>query len=67
MPVVGATADEPAAAPVLNRGLVSETGWTDLAAPRSPSPLVVLGGGAVLVAGLGAAVVLRPRRRPAEE
>lgn len=63
--VVAAAADEPAAAPVLNRGLVSATGWTDPAAPGGTSPLVALGGGAVLVAGLGAAVVLRPRRRPA--
>jgi hypothetical protein len=51
-------------APVLNPGLASNTGWTEPAPGSSPA-LVALGGAAVLAAGLGAAVVLRPRRRSA--
>ena len=62
-PVV-ALPGQPAVAPVLNQGLASNTGWTEPAAGDSTA-LVALGGTAVLAAGLGAAVVLRPRRRPA--
>ncbi|MFQ1000746.1 hypothetical protein [Modestobacter sp. SSW1-42] len=72
VPVVAAPG-QPAAVPVLNPGLASNTGWTDPAAGASvplvalggAALLVALGGAALLVAGLGAAVVLRPRRRPA--
>jgi hypothetical protein len=55
---------QPVVAPVLNPGLASNTGWTEPAPGSSPA-LVALGGAAVLAAGLGAAVVLRPRRRSA--
>jgi hypothetical protein len=60
---VAALPGPPAVAPALNPGLASNTGWTEPAAGRSV-PLVALGGTALLAAGLGAAVVLRPRRRP---
>jgi hypothetical protein len=62
-PVVAPPA-APAVVPVLNPGLASNTGWTEPAPGSSPG-LVALGGAAVLAAGLGVAVVLRPRRRSA--
>ncbi|NEN51099.1 hypothetical protein G3R41_09130 [Modestobacter muralis] len=62
-PVV-ALPGQPAVAPARNPGLASNTGWTEPAVTGSSTALVVLGGSAVLAAGLGAAVVLRPRRRP---
>ena len=61
---VAAPPGPPAVVPVLNPGLASNTGWTEPASGGS-TPLVALGGTAVLVANLGAALVLRPRRRPA--
>ena len=48
---------------VTNTGLMSNTGWgeNEEAAPTGTSPLVPIGAGMVLVAGLGTAVVLRRR------
>ena len=61
---VAAPPGQPAVAPVVNPGLASNTGWTEPAPAGASVALVALGGSALLVAGLGAAVVLRPRRRP---
>ena len=48
------------AAPALNVGLRSETGWEE---ERPASPLVAVGAAALVVAALGTVAVLRPRRR----
>jgi hypothetical protein len=67
VPVVEpASVPAPAPAPAQNAGLQSDTGWIEPAADADgTSPLVLLGGGAVLAATVGALVVLRPRRRGA--
>ncbi|SOE02296.1 hypothetical protein [Blastococcus haudaquaticus] len=44
-----------------NDGLTSNTGWTEPAGDEGASPLVPIGAGMVLVAGIGAAAVLRRR------
>ncbi|WP_448613632.1 hypothetical protein [Modestobacter sp. URMC 112] len=61
-PVVAAVAPASAApaAPVVNVGLRSETGWEE---ERPASPLVAVGAAALVVAALGTVAVLRPRRR----
>jgi hypothetical protein len=51
--------------PALNAGLRSNTGWVEPVTDTGVSPLVFLGAGMVVVAGLTTAVVLRPRRRAA--
>ncbi|MGY1631277.1 hypothetical protein ACI784_06165 [Geodermatophilus sp. SYSU D01186] len=64
------TAAPVTAAPVTpsqNQGLRSETGWVEPAAGTDVSPVVVLGGGMVVAAGLATAAVLRPGRRAAGE
>ncbi len=49
---------------VTNAGLRSNTGWAEGGdSTAAGSPLVALGAGMVLLAGAGAALVLRPRRR----
>ncbi|WP_324276669.1 hypothetical protein [Blastococcus brunescens] len=50
-----------------NAGLRSDTGWDESREQSAAgvSPLVGIGGGMLLVAGLGTALVLRPRRRTA--
>jgi hypothetical protein len=62
-PVV-ALPGQPSVAPVSNQGLASNTGWTEPAPAGHSTLLVAVGGGALLVAGVGAVAVLRPRRRP---
>ena len=64
-PVVAAAAPATAApagpaAPAVNVGLRSETGWEE---ERPASPLVAVGAAALVVAALGTVAVLRPRRR----
>jgi hypothetical protein len=71
---VGATGNLLVVAPVVldlaayNSGLRSNTGWgeTEATAPADTSPLVPLGAGMILVAGVGTAVVLRRRTSPQE-
>ena len=66
-PVVAEVVHTPA--PRANLGLRSETGWeeTSAAGTAGSSPLVALGAGMILLAGLGAVAVLRPRRAAATE